>query len=152
MEIVRLPLPDVELPERLTPFGIMGAHLKPPVHHGNTLSRALRGPSIGPPLRLFLSDGRWWRIPVCIFFNYVYTQRNIFQISLNQTEIRFCLPFSVWFGTKRTLSVWFQINWKIVNTIWFRFDLRRFRKYFSVCRSALCTYFPVFCSLFFSFF
>ena len=28
---------------------------------------------------------------------------------------------------------WFQINWKMVNTIWFRFDSIRFRKYFSVC-------------------
>ena len=30
-------------------------------------------------------------------------------------------------------SVWFQINQKIVNIIWFRFDLIRFRKDFSVC-------------------
>ena len=61
------------------------------------------------------------------------TQRNLFEILLNQTEIRLYLPFFDWFGTKRT-SVWFQINWKMVNTIWFLFDLIRFRKYFSVCR------------------
>ena len=38
-----------------------------------------------------------------------------------------------WFGTKRT-SVWFQINRKMVNTIWFGFDLIRFWKYFFVCK------------------
>ena len=32
-----------------------------------------------------------------------YTQRNHFEILINQTEIRFYLPFSDWFGTKRTL-------------------------------------------------
>ena len=31
------------------------------------------------------------------------------------------------------MSVWYQINRKMVNNIWFRFDLIRFRKYFSVC-------------------
>ena len=58
-----------------------------------------------------------------------YTHR---EILLNQTEIRLYLSFSNWFGTKRT-SVWFQINQKMVNTIWFRFDLIIFRKDFSVC-------------------
>ena len=61
-----------------------------------------------------------------------YTQRNIFEILLNQPGIRLCLPFSDWFGTKRT-SVWFQINREMVYTIWFRVDSTRFRKYFSVC-------------------
>ena len=42
------------------------------------------------------------------------------------------LPLSDWFLTKRT-SVWFQINRKMVNTIWFWVDLIRFRKVFSVC-------------------
>ena len=56
-----------------------------------------------------------------------YAQRNIFEILLSQTEIRLYLPFSDWFGTKWT-SVWFQINRKMVNTIWFWFDLLRFRK------------------------
>ena len=45
------------------------------------------------------------------------------------------LPFSDWFGTKRT-SVWFQINRNMVNTIWFRVDSIRFRKDFSVCAIA----------------
>ena len=62
-----------------------------------------------------------------------HTQRNLFEILLTQTEIRLHLPFSGWFGTKRT-SVWFQSNRKMVNAIWFRFDLIRFRKDFSVCR------------------
>ena len=61
-----------------------------------------------------------------------YTQRYIFEILSNQPEIRLYLPFSVWFGTKRTVSVWFQINRKIVNTIWFRVDLIKFRRDF--CR------------------
>ena len=38
------------------------------------------------------------------------------------------IPFSDWFGTKRTVSVCFQINHKMVNTIWFWLDLIRFRK------------------------
>ena len=61
-----------------------------------------------------------------------YTQRNLFEIWLNQTGIRLYIPFSDWFGTKRT-SAWFQINRKIVNTVWFWFDSIRFRKDFSVC-------------------
>ena len=61
-----------------------------------------------------------------------YTQRNLFGILLNQPEIRLDLSFSNRFGTKRT-SVWIQINRKIVNAIWFRVDLVRFRKDFSVC-------------------
>ena len=48
-----------------------------------------------------------------------------------------CMDF--WFGTKRTRPFVFQINWKMVNTIWFRFDLIRFRKYFSVCTSVAAT-------------
>ena len=54
------------------------------------------------------------------------------KILLNQTKIRLYLPFSDCFGTKRT-SVWFQINRKMVNTIWFLGDLIKFRKHFSVC-------------------
>ena len=71
---------------------------------------------------------------IYIYINAVYIcrERNIFEIFLNQTEIRLYLPFSDWFGSKR-MSVWFQINRKMVNTIWFLFDLIRFRKDFSVC-------------------
>ena len=56
----------------------------------------------------------------------------MFKILSNQTEIRLYLPFSYWFRTKQT-SVWFQINRKMVNTIWFLFGLMRFRNDFSVC-------------------
>ena len=63
---------------------------------------------------------------------FICTQRNIFEILLNETEIRLYLPFSDRFVTKRT-SVWIQINHKMINTIWFRVDSIRFRKYFSVC-------------------
>ena len=62
-----------------------------------------------------------------------YTKRNIFEIWLNQPKIRLYLPFSGWFGTKRPF-VWLQINRKMVNIIWFRIDLIRFRKDCSVCR------------------
>ena len=57
----------------------------------------------------------------------LHTQGNLFVILLNQTEIRMYLPYSDWFGTKRR-SVRLQINQKMVNTIWIRFDLIRFRK------------------------
>ena len=60
------------------------------------------------------------------------TQRNLFEILLNLPEIRLYLPFSDGFETKWT-SVCFQINRKIVNTIWFLFDLTRFGKNVSVC-------------------
>ena len=60
-----------------------------------------------------------------------YTQKYLFEILSNQTEIRLYLLFSNWFETKRA-SIWFQINRKMVNTIWFRLALIRFRKDFSV--------------------
>ena len=63
----------------------------------------------------------------------LYTQRSLFKTILNQPEIRLYLPFFDWFGSKRT-TVWIPINRKMVNTIWFRLDLIRFRKDFSVCR------------------
>ena len=47
---------------------------------------------------------------------YIYYVRNLFEILLNQTEIRLYLPFSDRFGTSRT-SVWFKIIRKMVNTI-----------------------------------
>ena len=53
-------------------------------------------------------------------------RENFFEILLNQPEIGLYLPFSDWFGTKQ-MSVWFQINGKMVNTIWFRSNLLRFR-------------------------
>ena len=68
------------------------------------------------------------------YVRWSYTQRNLFKILLNQTEIRLYLPFSNWFGTKWTF-VWFQINRKMVNTIWLRFNLIKFWKDFSVCTS-----------------
>ena len=58
-----------------------------------------------------------------------FTQRNIFEILLNQPEIRLYLLVSDWFGSKRT-SVSIQISQKMVNTIWFQFDLIRFWKDF----------------------
>ena len=59
------------------------------------------------------------------------TQRNLFRMLLNQTQIRLYLPFSDLFGTKQTF-VWFQINKRMVNTIWFQFVIIGFQKDFSV--------------------
>ena len=53
------------------------------------------------------------------------TQSNIFEILLNQTKSRLYSPCTDWFRTKRTFF-WFQINRKMVNTVWFQFDLIRF--------------------------
>ena len=55
-------------------------------------------------------------------------------IKSNRNQIYF--PFPDWFRTKRT-SVWFQINQKMVYTIWFWVDLIRFRKDLSVCLEQL---------------
>ena len=49
----------------------------------------------------------------------------------NKPEIRLYLQIFDSLGIKRT-SVWFLINRKIVNTILFRVDLIKFRKYFCV--------------------
>ena len=65
------------------------------------------------------------------------TRRNLFEILLNQTEIRLYSLFSDSFGSKPT-SVWIQINRKMVNTTLFQVDLIRFRKNFSVCIRPLC--------------
>ena len=80
----------------------------------------------------------------CKYIYCVYTQRNLFEVLLDQPEISLYLPFSDWFWTK-WMSVWFQINRKMVNTIWFQFDLIRSRKGFSVCKlgSFLGIVFPV---------
>ena len=62
-----------------------------------------------------------------------YTQRNRLLILVRSPETRLYWLFSefIW---RHTESVWLQINRKMVNTIWFRFDLMRFGKYFFVCR------------------
>ena len=73
-----------------------------------------------------------------------YTQRNIFEFLLNQPEIRLYLPFSDWFGSKRT-SVWIKIIRKMVTTIWFQVDLIRFRKDLSVCSSISRVFSPIGC-------
>ena len=70
------------------------------------------------------------------FSMWAHAQRNLFEILINQPEIRLYLPFSDWFVTKRT-SIWIQIIRKMVNTIWFQVDLIRFQKYFSVCTRSM---------------
>ena len=64
-------------------------------------------------------------------FHLLCNQRNLFEIILNQPEIRLYIPFLYWFASKRT-SIWMSVS--TINTIWFRVDLMRFRKAFSVCR------------------
>ena len=47
-----------------------------------------------------------------------YTPRNLFEILLHQTEIRFYSPFTDWYGTANGhVRLLFQINRKMVNTI-----------------------------------
>ena len=72
---------------------------------------------------------------------FLYTHGIFFlEILPNQTEIRFYLPISDWFGYKRT-SVVFQINRCMVNTIWFRVDLIWFRKDFEmISKRSLCVF------------
>ena len=41
-------------------------------------------------------------VHLSVYELHVYTQRNLFEILLNQSEIRLYLLFSDWFGTKRT--------------------------------------------------
>ena len=65
------------------------------------------------------------------------TQGYLFEILLNQSEFRLYITFNDWYQTKQ-MSVWFQINRKIVYTIWIRVDLIRFRKDFSVCVQNAC--------------
>ena len=65
-----------------------------------------------------------------------YTQINLYRI-FYQTEIKMYLPFSDWFGTKQTSS-WFQINGKIINTIWFRFDKRFLWLHYKILKIFLC--------------
>ena len=65
----------------------------------------------------------------------IFTQRNLFEILLNQAEADCIYHFPIDLEQhKPTLSVWFQINRKMVYTIWFRVDLIKFRKDFSVFR------------------
>ena len=53
-------------------------------------------------------------------------------IKSNRNQIVFTIFRLIW-NTKRTCPFVLQFNRKMVNTIWFRFDLIRFRKDFSVC-------------------
>ena len=62
----------------------------------------------------------------------LYAQRNVFEILSNQPEIRLYLPFTDWFGSKRT-SAWIYSSRKMVNTVRFRVYSLRFRQDFCVC-------------------
>ena len=96
------------------------APLKHPVHHRIIVLRGLRGAVVISPL---CQETLVSRTAAVSFFNLdvICTQRNIFEILLNQAAIRLYVPFPDWLGSKRT-SVWFQINRKMENTIWFRID------------------------------
>ena len=71
----------------------------------------------------------------------LHTHGYLFEILLIQTEIWWYLPFSDWFGTILT-SICFQINRRIVNAIWFPFDLIRFLcAHIAKAELSVCTYF-----------
>ena len=74
-----------------------------------------------------INNGReivWLR--VCSKFSRTLSVESVIYRSVIST---FC-----YFETRQT-SVWFQLNQKMVNIILFRYDLIRFRKDFSVCRT-----------------
>ena len=82
---------------------------------------------------------KWFSFMLWFTRTWFRTQRSLFQILLNETEIGLYLPCTDWFRTKRTLSVCCSksIGTAIqsigtANTTWFQFDLIRIRKYFSV--------------------
>ena len=52
-----------------------------------------------------------------------HTQRKLFEILLNQTEIRLYSPFFYGFVSEQTLYIWVQINQCMVNTIWFQANI-----------------------------
>ena len=93
------------------------------------------GPGESPCCFLFLVENLFFSI--ILFFcldpyqvgkiTNAYTQRNLFEILLDQIEIRLYLSFFrlIWNQTD-TVRLLFQINRKMVNAIWFQFDLIRF--------------------------
>ena len=105
-------------------------------HGGHELGSHCTGEKINsgvwPVLTRYFRNIGWTFIGVFLAKD-MYTQRSLFGILLNKPEIRLYLPFFDWIGTQRRF-VWYQINRKIVNTIWFWIDLIRFRKDFSVRR------------------
>jgi len=120
--------------ERLAPLGTMGDQLSVPPKPLNTINSAVmfgrcRGGCHHAERRQFLYV--WSFFPVQLS----YTEksfRNLIKSYLNQ--IVFTMYRLIW-NSKRT-SFWFKINRCMVNTIWYRFDLIRFRKDFSVWSSS----------------
>ena len=80
----------------------------------------------------------WRQVVILISTGHTNMQscsREIFRslIESNWNQI-ICTIFRLIWNSKRTQCVlFFQINRKMVNTIWYRFHLIRFRKDFSVC-------------------
>ena len=72
-------------------------------------------------------------------FRSFYTQRSFFNIfKSNKNQIN---QFGWSIRSTERSSVWFLINRKIENAIWFRFDLPNFRKCFTVCSNLVCSRF-----------
>ena len=69
-----------------------------------------------------------------------YAQRNVFEILLNQPDIRSYLPLIDFQQQTDSIRLMFQNNQKMVNTIWFRLDSIRFRKDLSVYIPRLILY------------
>ena len=71
-------------------------------------------------------------------FGLIWSFLNLVKLS----QVGLCLPFSGWFGAKRT-PVWVQIDRRMVYPIWFWFVLMGFRRNFSCVRKLpkfLCVY------------
>ena len=74
------------------------------IHHRDMVALSIPAQNVTSSWELELESSSWE-----LEFQTSPTQRNLFEILLNQPEIRLYLPFSGWFGTKRP-SVWFQFN------------------------------------------
>ena len=113
-------------------------------HHGvsNWEHEALRnitvlthwgGPLMGLSLDVSYTWDRCWFCSVISLYLCIYTEKTFWNlINSNRNQIVFTIFRLIW-NIKRALSVW-QFKRKMVNTIWFRFELMRFQKVFSVCR------------------
>ena len=112
----------LRLSERLVSLGIIWAPLNPSnPHNGAVIFQRFLNDAEG---HQFLPDNCYTHI----WSLYIHTEkyfRNLLKSNRNRIVFTF---FQLIWNSKWTVSVWFQINRKIVNTIWFRFDLIRFRK------------------------
>ena len=96
--------------------------------------------------RLSASWGINWRPPWSapyhhsLLWHWGVSGENLIGLLWNGLKSNCIYHFPNWFRTANGRCPFvFQINRKMVNTIWFQFDLIQFRKYFSVCSLPVLT-------------